>query len=335
MCSMNAAEPPSHQRDAGRPFGVEIQHLLTFLAIYEERRVTTAARRLGRTQSALSHSLSRLREIMGDELFVARAGEMWPTAEAQQVYPAIKEAVSLIHGLHERRRTFDPARDGFDLRIGMTDHAQKLLSPSIWQRIAQAGAGVRLIVHIVDRFNAEGLLLGGELDLAIVGDPLVTRSEVLCEALFSDEIVVASARAESPDPGRRTAPLDLDTYLASGHIAVARQRGGIGLVDATLRANGHVRNVRCIVPAYSQVPPVVASSQLLGTFARGVFADAGPAIVLHDPPFRIEPVRISLLHLHPSRSSSAQRWAAQLVQEASQQSLAQGSAHAPSQRRVD
>jgi len=56
---MNSIDEPAGQLSLhGRPFGVEIQQLLAFLAIYEERQVTLAARRLGRSQSALSHALS-------------------------------------------------------------------------------------------------------------------------------------------------------------------------------------------------------------------------------------------------------------------------------------
>lgn len=311
---MNSFRSRIEIQNAGRPFGVEIQHLLTFLAVYEERGVTAAAKRLGRTQSALSHSLSKFRELMCDELFVARSGEMWPTAEAQQLYPRIKDALELINGLHVKRRAFDPLKDSLDLRVGMTDHAQKLFSPSIWARIAQVASGVRLIVHAIDRFDAESLLLDGGLDLAIVGDPVLTRPEVLCDELLTDDFVVAAAQAD--DAGT----LDMTTYLATDHLGVASNRSELGVVDSTLRAMGCARNVRCVVPAYTQVPALVASSRLLATFARGVFADANLGLHMHVPPFHIEPVRISLLYLHPARSSSAQRWAAQLVRDAARQS---------------
>ncbi len=57
-----------------RPSGIEIQYLLAFVAVYEARNVTTAARRIRRSQSAISHSLSKLRVLMDDELFVVRGG---------------------------------------------------------------------------------------------------------------------------------------------------------------------------------------------------------------------------------------------------------------------
>ena len=53
--------------------------LMVFGALMTERSVTRAAARLHLTQPALSHALSRLREALGDELFVRVARGVVPT----------------------------------------------------------------------------------------------------------------------------------------------------------------------------------------------------------------------------------------------------------------
>ncbi len=60
----------------------DLNLLVAFDVLMIERSVTRAAERLGRTQSAVSHSLSRLREQFGDPLLVKGGLRMQPTAFA-------------------------------------------------------------------------------------------------------------------------------------------------------------------------------------------------------------------------------------------------------------
>ncbi len=56
--------------------------LRTFLTILEETSVSKAADRLGVTQSAVSHTLAKLRLILGDPLFVRSGQGLTPTERA-------------------------------------------------------------------------------------------------------------------------------------------------------------------------------------------------------------------------------------------------------------
>jgi len=50
--------------------GLDLNLLLAFDALMENRSVTLAARAVGRSQPAMSSALSRLRDIFHDELLV-------------------------------------------------------------------------------------------------------------------------------------------------------------------------------------------------------------------------------------------------------------------------
>lgn len=296
--------------DTLRPFGIEIQYLLAFLAVYDARNVTTAARRIHRSQSAISHSLSKLRVLIGDELFIARAGEMQPTALAQSLYPTIAQAVSLIDSLRSRQKGFDPLRDSFDLRIGMTDFEEQLLSPRLWMEIERTTPGVRLVVRSINRYLAEPMVLSGQLDLAIVGNPVCRHADLECRELLSDSYVVAfSRRIKLP-------VLTLERYLEADHLSVEVGGEQFGSVDESLRALGRTRRVRCVVPTYSRVPDLLRNSSLFATHSRGVFmrdAATRDELQLHALPFDVAPVRIGMVALQRSKASSAQLWACDLV----------------------
>ena len=72
---------------------VDLNLLKVFDAVFEERNLVLAGRRLHLSQSAVSHALSRLREVVGDELFVRTGRGMVPTGGALRMAPALRDAL--------------------------------------------------------------------------------------------------------------------------------------------------------------------------------------------------------------------------------------------------
>src|SRR6266850_937710 len=67
---------------------IDLNLLRIFDILYDERNVTRAAARLFLTQSAVSHALARLREVLGDPLFMRIPSGLQPTERAHQPAPA-------------------------------------------------------------------------------------------------------------------------------------------------------------------------------------------------------------------------------------------------------
>ena len=83
---------------------IDLNLLVTFEALLEERSVTGAARRLNLGQPAMSAALGRLRYLFGDELFVRIGKEMRPTSKATELAPVVLQKVvedrkSLLQGI--------------------------------------------------------------------------------------------------------------------------------------------------------------------------------------------------------------------------------------------
>lgn len=297
--------------DGLRPLGIEVQYLVAFVAVFELGSVTAAARRIHRSQSAISHSLSKLRVHLDDDLFVVQGGRMHPTAFSQAIYPTIAQAVALIESLHSGHRTFDPMHDTFDMRVGMTDYEEQLLSPRLWMEIERRAAGVRLLVRSINRYAAEPMVLSGALDLAIVGNPVCSHASIECRILYAEPYVVACSSRAHPDA------MSLERYLSADHLRVEVGGETFGAVDDALGALGCTRRVRCVVPTYSRVPSLLRESALLATHSRGVFVRNGTVrrgIRIHEPPFDVAPVRIGMVMRRHAKASAAQRWAAGLVE---------------------
>ena len=64
---------------------VDLNLLLLFQHLLEDRNISSVARRLDLSQPAVSNAPRRLRQAFGDELFVRTAQGMQPTPRAQQL----------------------------------------------------------------------------------------------------------------------------------------------------------------------------------------------------------------------------------------------------------
>src|SRR5207247_1244687 len=72
---------------------VDLNLLLVLHTVLSEGSATAAAKRLSVSQSAVSNSLARLREVLGDPLVVRHGRGLTPTPLAQRLAPALAAAV--------------------------------------------------------------------------------------------------------------------------------------------------------------------------------------------------------------------------------------------------
>src|SRR5512142_3225282 len=96
---------------------LDLNLLLAFDALVAERSVTRAAHRLGVSQPAMSGSLSRLRALFGDPLFVRGGGEMRPTPRAGQLAGPVAEALGRLRAVLEPAPGFRPETALREFRI--------------------------------------------------------------------------------------------------------------------------------------------------------------------------------------------------------------------------
>src|SRR3954468_24442569 len=85
---------------------VDLNLLVVFDAVMHERTLTRAGQRLGLSQPAMSHALTRLRHMLKDDLFVRTPDGMCPTPRAERMEGPLRAA------LHELRITLED--DEFD-----------------------------------------------------------------------------------------------------------------------------------------------------------------------------------------------------------------------------
>ena len=107
--------------------GFDLNLLVALDALLAEGSVTKAAVRIGVTQSAASHTLSRLRKLTGDELLVRSRDGMVPTIRAEAMRGPLRRALDELTGTLSFPRSFDPKTARVRAFIGASDYAELVL----------------------------------------------------------------------------------------------------------------------------------------------------------------------------------------------------------------
>src|SRR3984893_6484762 len=166
----------------------DLNLLIVFDAVMQERNVTRAGDRIGLSQPAVSHALSRLRHMLKDELFIRTPEGMMPTPRAEQLAEPLRRALSDMQ-LALEPESFVPSEASRRFEVAVNNYAAVVLAPSIVTTVISAAPGIRLDLRPSGLRDMPALLDRGEHDLAIgtfddVGErfrrsPLVEDSFVL------------------------------------------------------------------------------------------------------------------------------------------------------------
>lgn len=127
-------------RELGR---LDLNLLVALEALLEERSVSRAAERLFVTQSAMSKTLGRLRELFGDPLFLRRASGMIPTPRAEQLAAALPDVLLAVEQMIQPE-AFDPLEYAGEMTIVVQGHMGSWFLPALIARLQTTAPGLRL-----------------------------------------------------------------------------------------------------------------------------------------------------------------------------------------------
>ncbi|WP_256856465.1 LysR family transcriptional regulator [Variovorax sp. KK3] len=145
---------------------VDLNLLRVFDAIFEDRNLLRAGKRLHLSQSAISHALARLREALQDELFVRTPKGMEPTARALAMEAPLREALRRIHdtlGVQD----FDAATTTQRFVVAANDYMTSVLLARLGECMAQHAPAADLVVRPSTRLDLAEQLDVGRIDVAL------------------------------------------------------------------------------------------------------------------------------------------------------------------------
>ncbi|GAG39292.1 unnamed protein product, partial [marine sediment metagenome] len=123
--------------------GLDGNTLTTFLTVLEEMSVSRAAERLGVTQSAVSHTLDKLRGIFDDPLFVRVGRGIESTARARALQGSVESVLDDLKSLTDHRE-FDPLVEQMEFTIAANDFPIRLIFPKLLKELSDEGIHPRI-----------------------------------------------------------------------------------------------------------------------------------------------------------------------------------------------
>jgi DNA-binding transcriptional LysR family regulator len=243
---------------------IDLNLLVLFEAVLEERHVARAAARLHVSPSAVSHGLGRLRELMQDPLFLRQPKGVVPTERARQLAAPVADLLERARQVISRAEKFDPRRAVRRFVIGAPDAVTAVLVPPLLNALRREAPGIDLGVrNLVAQFDAAFAELDQRtLDVALL--PVADIPARFTSRVLYDEDFVLVRRVGHPS-GRK---FTLAKYAEAAHVMVSVSGDPHGPVDKLLAERGLSRRVMLTVPNFLHALTMVAESDLVAALPR-------------------------------------------------------------------
>lgn len=308
---------------------LDLNLLRVFDALADEGSVTRAGRRLGLTQSAVSHALNRLRFALNDELFVRGPEGMRPTARAAEIRPQLRRALDQLQAALGPS-AFVPAETTRRFTIATPSAAATLLMPQVIDRMRREApnAGLRILRIAADIGEA---LANGRVDMAIGGFGRVSAGFI--KETLLEERMVWVMRADHPAAsGVLTLerlcelPLLMLSIVEVGEAVEGRVAAG-GVERRVVWDDGGLekalegcvtRGVVVTIDDAQAALAIVARTDMAALAPRRLAAAWAEAygLKLMDPPYEARPVTLDLLWRADQADQPAIAWFSGLLRDA-------------------
>jgi DNA-binding transcriptional LysR family regulator len=274
---------------------LELTHLRTLEALFKFGNLSKAAEHLDVSQQAVSAQLKKLRDILGDPLFVPTGQGVVPTPYAREIEPHVQAILTQLASFP----TADAITPGMTARtfvVSATDYAQSVLLARLIAPLRAHAPNVRLITINIEAAQLINRMQLGEIDLALttsayVPDGLITTS------LFTERYLCVTGNADLARDGKKTLP-----ELAKHPFVVVSPGTASfkGSAEGWFEKQNLQRNVVASVPSFFAAKQYLLHSDLVGFVPARLLPEAGlHAIALEKYPPGFEMVAAC----HPSRQS--------------------------------
>lgn len=230
--------------------GVDLNVLLTFVALMRERSVTKAAAKLFLGPPAVSMALRRLRDLFGDPLFVRTRLGMEPTPRALALHPRIEAALAEVHAAVFEPPVFEARSLERTFRFAAPDDLELALVPALLAHLAEEAPKVRLVVRPSDFRSVLGSLDSGDSELALTAMPERMEAWHRCRVLHQESFLCLYDRQQLGRKG----PLSLKQYVNTPHLLLSPRGEAKGPIDDELAKLGLQREVLVSVAHFPLMP---------------------------------------------------------------------------------
>lgn len=294
---------------------IDLNLLVLFETVFDQRHVGRAAERLSLSPSAVSHGLGRLRRLLNDPLFMRTPKGVVPTDRAIELSASIADVLSRVREIVSTAAPFDPATSTRRFTIGAPDGGSAVFLPPLLDRLRAYAPGIDISVRQLlpahretsaDRAWREAFadLEARSLDIAVIpSDDIPARFH---QRLLYEEDFVIATRSGNPFAVTPT----LERYCQAQHLVVSLAGDPHGFVDEALLKLGHSRRIALTVPNFMFALAALAESDLISAIPRRFAAVHGPrfGIVHSEPPLSLPGFRLNAVAPNAAMADAGLTW---------------------------
>jgi DNA-binding transcriptional LysR family regulator len=305
---------------------LDLNLLRVLVVLGDERSVSGAAVRLGKSQPAISSALGKLRAYFGDPLLIRSGNSMEPTPRALILIETARTLLGRVHKEIEAAPTFDPATSTQPVSLALSDVGEVVFLPRILTELRRQAPHAMVRSMSLPPGGVGQGLEDGTIDLAIGYFPDLKRFNFFQQGLFEDTFA-SLIRVDHPVA---TGRLTLKQYLQMEHAVVRAESRTEEVIEQFLTRKRLRRNVVLTTPHFASAPMVVAQSDLIVTIPEPIaryFSHVSAQLRMVDLPFK--PPRIELKQFwhrkfhHDERSRWLRGIVSRIFQHSRQQPLKQ------------
>ena len=289
----------------------DLNLLIVFTVLAEERNVTRAAARLFLSQPAVSRALQRLRDMFRDDLLIRTSTGYEPTRKGERLLHELESSLPRLDRLLSGA-DFDPATEETSFRIAATDHATHVLCPLLCRTVLPLATEVTFSFVPLHEAQFEAMEKG-RIDLLLVADDGVAPSHLAREIIFEVEFVCVVAKES-----RFKHALTLKQYLAADHIGINIVGGVQTIPEKRLSSIGATRRCPVVVPYHTAAMRSLVGTELVVTVPRAIakLETANPNLRIVKAPALLGTYKY-LMAWHPRMNTDAAHiWLRSIIREA-------------------
>src|ERR1700746_3752254 len=292
----------------------DLNLLIVFTVIAEERNVTRAASRLLLSQPAVSRALQRLRDTFHDDLLIRTASGYETTPTGQRLLQDLATMLPRLDRLMAGG-DFDPSTEDATFRIAATDHAASLLAPPLCNSVLSKPTKVNFSFVPLHAGQYEALEKG-RLDLVLNADHDTSEFHLNKEVIFEVDFVCVVSRRSKFERG-----ITLKQYLAADHVAVDIIGGVQTHPDKHLAAIGEKRRSPLVVAQHTVAMRVAAATDMIATVPRRMALLEAPKKVtkILEAPAALGSFKYVMIWHERMQSDAAHVWLRSTIRELGRQ----------------
>lgn len=290
---------------------LDLNLIKLFVSLYETGSVKSTAEHLNLSQSACSHALQRLRERLGDDLFVRVGNNMLPTQYSDQIAKHLISGLELIGKGLASSRAFNPD-DSHTFRIATTDYTGWCMQPLI-VNLANKYPNISIEFVRWDERLPEEMLRESKLDLVCGFVHQQESSESLEHQVWFNDTYVSVRCITHPLKGS----LKLSHFLEYKHILITPWGETRGIIDLALSRLRKKRQIAVKTTSVITAPNFIRETPYLLTLPRKYALEVKKQIPLVVSPLPLEvPDYCVQFYWHKTRSNDPKiQWIRQQLQD--------------------